>query len=151
VAFVNGLICRQTLADMLWSSKQHPSYPWYPPGRSRHSPLIGAIEQEAGEIEGSISVVLAAIAAFRADFDAYKALPSPTLSPVLTAIAGLQTLMATDFATVNHNAAANQTAVMTLLTEILAAVKALTAPTRLTEDLAHATHRMQSVPTTKGD
>ena len=156
VAYVNQTIWRQ--ADNLsWQFRRHPGDQLWPPGGTFRSPLSGRNNRDLEQIERGQTEMLAALAAFRADFDAYRAMPLPALTPVLTAIAKLQLAMSADFSVVDmqltsmsRDAVANTATLVGLLNEILALIKAQNEPVALEEDLAHATHTFQPVPQHKG-
>ncbi len=100
IAYVGGVVWRQTKHDLRWSCKNHPTDPWgpgtevspvsgqAPTGNVEIVDLVNTINVSiTNQITASNSAVLNAIAAFRADFDAWKATPVPQ---VLQAIAALQ-------------------------------------------------------------
>lgn len=117
----------------------------------------------------SVTPILVALTAFRQDIDAREDALS-TL--VLTQFAGLRTTIATGFLDLKTQAdsrqtvlvndlaalfnteaqtdAANQATVVALLTQIVLLLKQQSAPTKISLDLAGATHKPQAIPPAAG-
>jgi hypothetical protein len=92
LTFVGGRIWRQTKTDLRWSSKVYTSDPWSP--STETSPLPGPVTDGAELIDRDayeMQSLLVAIATLQADFDAWKAQPTPTDGEILQAIGALQT------------------------------------------------------------
>jgi hypothetical protein len=93
VAYVNQTVWRQR-GDLRWQSKRFPGDPWLPAAGAAGSPMPDWPGRGVDEGERGMGQILAAIAALKADFDAFKAAGggggTTSLTPVLTAIAALK-------------------------------------------------------------